>query len=391
MEKIIPVATIAVAAAAAIILALAFFAPLQAPRCTDATGPIVSKTIQLEQFTKIVVSGKIELYLKQDSQESVSIEAQESIADLVSAEAQNGTLAVSLSNPGLAGTGKPCIGEQTKIKVFVSAANIGSVKAGDSAKVFTEGRIYPEQFFLEASDSALIDANISVDDLNSLASSFGTIILSGLAERHSARAITGGKIIADGLETLQGFFEATDNGSIDAMVFGEVSAIAKTGGSVGFGGGAVITNRVAESGGTVTDTSGSGATSDSGGGPQDGTGTGGGSNEEPADGGSGDGNLPGGGVPPAGDVPTGPVCGNAMVEAPEKCELDIDCAIDEECSSCECVKLPAAPGAETMSPETCTTQGGNIACAENPVCPSDVKNAGNVESGGLPCICCVDN
>jgi hypothetical protein len=300
---------------------------------------------------------------------------------------QNGALIIGLRNFGQLGTGRPCLNGQTKIKVFVSAASIESITATDAAKVFTQGRIYPEgPLFLTASNSALIDANVSVGDLNSFASSSGTIILAGFAERHAAKAITGGRIIADELETLYGFFDAEDNGSISATVFEDVSAVAKTGGSIGFGGGANIISSAAESGGTITEI------------PDSGGNEGG---EAPKGDGLGDGNLPDGGAPPAdggdegqpadgGDEgPEQAVCGNALIEAPEECELDASCAADEECSNCECIKLPGDSGAEPMPPEDCTTYDGTITCAERPACPYGMANVGNVESDGLPCICCV--
>ncbi|MFA4855372.1 MAG: DUF2807 domain-containing protein [archaeon] len=395
MEKNFLVAIGAVAAAAALVFCLIVFMPLQTPQCIGASGPIVTKSIPVESFTKIEASGQIELYLKQDNLESVAIEAQESIAGLVFAEVQNGALIIGLRNFGQPGTGRPCLNGQTKIKVFVSAPGIDSIKAGDFAKVFTEGRIYREQLLLEASGSALIDANISVDDLNSFASSFGTIILAGFAERHSANVITGGRIIAGKLETMHGFFEAFDNGSINATVFEEISATAKTGGSIGFGGGATISRKVTESGGTITETTGSG--SDEGGsGIDGGTGT---SGEVPEGDGSGDGDLPDEGAPPAGggdeeppadgggEEPEQAVCGNGLIEIQEECELDSGCAIGKECSGCECVDIAGQPSGGISFAE-CTSQGGDVLCGEGPSCPPDVKKAGGIE-GSQECICCV--
>ena len=395
MEKNFLAAIGAVAAAAVLVLlGLIVFMPLQTPQCTGASGPIVSKSIPLESFTKIEASGQIELYLKQDNLESVAIEAQESIAGLVFAEVQNGALIIGLRGFGQPGTGMPCLNRQTKIKAFVSAANIDSIKAGDFAKVFAEGRIYREQLLLEASGSALIDANISVDDLNSFASSSGTVILAGFAERHTAKAITGGRVIAGRLETMHGFFEASDSGSIDATVFEEISATAKTGGSIGFGGGAAISSKIEQSGGTITETPGSGSNEGSSG-IDGGTGTGG---EVPEGGGSGDGNFPGEGAPQAGsneeppadggyEEPEQAVCGNGLIEILEECELDSDCAIGQECSGCECVDIASQPSGGISFAE-CTSQGGVVLCGEGPSCPIGIKKAGGIE-GSQECICCV--
>ena len=398
MEKNVLVAIGAVAAAAALAFCLIVFMLLQTPQCTEASGSIATKSIPIESFTKIEASGQIELYLKQDNLESVAIEAQESIAGLVFAEVKNGALIIGLGNFWQPGAGEPCLNGQTKIKVFVSAPGIDSIKAGDFAKVFTEGRIHQEQLLLEASGSALIDANISVDDLNSFASSFGTIILAGFAERHSANAITGGRIIAGKLETMHGFFDAEDNGSIGAKVFGEVSAVAKTGGSVGFGGGATISSMVTESGGTITETTGSG--SDEGGsGIDGGIGTGDEGGEVPEGDGIGDGDLPDEGAPPAGGGDEAPpadgggkepeqaVCGNGLIEIQEECELDSDCAIGQECSGCECVDIASQPSGGISFAE-CTSQGGDVLCGEGPSCPPDVKKAGGIE-GSQECICCI--
>jgi hypothetical protein len=384
------IATIALAAIA-IASAIVIFAPQPQPiQCVDATGPVVAREIPLGSFAKIEVSGPVELYFEGDGRENArplafaSVESLESVSGLVVAEVQGGVLKISLGSSAQPGMGGICPGQETGTKLFVSASGISSITAVDSARVFTQGRIYPEQLSLFATGSALIDANVSVDDLNSIASGFGTIILTGFAERHSATATTGGRIMADGLRTFNGFFEATDSGGIEANVSGDASATATTGGSIGLSGGAEVSS-VEDSGGTVVVTP-----DDLGTVPDDGT-----------EGNGDDGTLPdgwdegeappddGSEEPPPGDEePAAAVCGNLLVETGEECEFDNDCSLGEECSECQCLAVQEPEPLEPMAASACTAQGGVVACAEIPDCLAGEKEAGSVV-GTPACICCI--
>lgn len=63
-----------------------------APECFQAPGEIVKKDLSLEPFNRVVVYGKVKLFIEQGADQKVSVEAGENLIGKISAEVEAGEL-----------------------------------------------------------------------------------------------------------------------------------------------------------------------------------------------------------------------------------------------------------------------------------------------------------
>lgn len=69
-----------------------------APECLQAPGKIVQQELPLEAFSRIVVYGKVKLFIQQGPDQKVTVEAGENLIEKISAEVKEGELSLRDQN-----------------------------------------------------------------------------------------------------------------------------------------------------------------------------------------------------------------------------------------------------------------------------------------------------
>ena len=253
MEKnILLIVLVAGIAAIAIFIAVVLFPVLQGQaECIIPSGAIVSKNIYPGTFTSFEATGPVEVFFKQDKTESVRIEANENIADLVNAGVEENTLKIFFGRAAI--DLRPVCNDFVTTIIFISAPVLESILASNSATVFVKDQMLSEKLLVKATNSARLEANVSIGILGSFASNSAIIVLKGFAEEHTAQAVSGGQILASELFTKTAVLDAEDAGIVEATVLDKVEVSAITGGTVGFRGTPIIISSSTSSGGTITE------------------------------------------------------------------------------------------------------------------------------------------
>lgn len=65
-----------------------------APECFQAPGRILKKEISLDDFSRVVVYGKVKVFIEQGAEQKVTVEAGENLIDQISAEVEEGELSL---------------------------------------------------------------------------------------------------------------------------------------------------------------------------------------------------------------------------------------------------------------------------------------------------------
>lgn len=124
--------------------------------CVRGAGPVVSETRSLASFDKITLDGSADIYIAQDSVQSVTVQAQDNILDILETEVYNGHLKI--------GFDRNCVKNHEPVKVYLTVPNIWEVRVEGSGNIIGLGSINMSDLRFEIEGSGniqfpLISAN----------------------------------------------------------------------------------------------------------------------------------------------------------------------------------------------------------------------------------------
>ena len=202
----------------------------------SGNGNVVSQNRTAGSFSSVDVSGAIDVYIRQDSSQSVRVETDENLQELVEVYEQNGRLYISpRDNFNLNPSNK-------SVKVYVSSPQIRGLEVSGASNVFGENRISSSESFeidISGASEVKIDLNAPRVDVD----------LSGASELHIAGETRDFNVEGSGASGIKGFDLKTENSSIDisgacsAEIFASVKADIRASGasSVKYRGNAAVT------------------------------------------------------------------------------------------------------------------------------------------------------
>ncbi|GJM36475.1 MAG: DUF2807 domain-containing protein [Saprospiraceae bacterium] len=136
-------------------------------------GPVISKTIEVDPFSGIKVTNGADVYIKQGSTQSVSIEAQANIIDLLETEVRNGLWKIGF---------RKNIRKHSGIKLYITVPNLDEATVSGSGSINGENSFTTRGGFLTGvSGSGDIVLDISAEEIKSNISGSGSIRLKGKA------------------------------------------------------------------------------------------------------------------------------------------------------------------------------------------------------------------
>ena len=225
-------------------------------------GPILTKNLEIDDFTAIEVSNGWKVELIPDQSKQMVVKANENLIDILKVESSNGKLSISAEdNIGKADSKLIKVYFDKKLKSIEanSASDISAKKqlifetttidASSAADI--KLNIKAEDLVVESSSSAdieliassqkiRIDASSSADiniegefkDLKAKASSASEIYLSGISKKVDLEATSSADIDAKDLEAKHIEAKATSAGSIDCYPIDKLEAKASSGASI---------------------------------------------------------------------------------------------------------------------------------------------------------------
>ncbi len=180
-----------------------------------------------QEFKALSVSQGIDVYLTTNQSNSVRVEADDNILDLIKTEVQNGTLKIYLSKQ---------VWHSKARKVYVSAPIIEEILVSSGASVKLENTLIVDKLMLKASSGSEIEVHVGVSDLYCEASSGADITLIGTAKNLDVEASSGSSVKADDLKTYDANAKATSGATVNVNATNTIQIKKGSGGSVNYKG-----------------------------------------------------------------------------------------------------------------------------------------------------------
>lgn len=187
-------------------------------------GNVISKERNIDStFDHIEVSRGLDVYLTQSETESLTVQADENLHDLIITKIEGNTLKIY--------TDKNISYSEAK-KVMVSFKSISKISSASGSDVYGTGVISVENLKLETKSGSDIDIEVKVNSLHCKASSGSDLKIKGTANSMVASASSGSNINARNLSTLTTNATSSTGADIVVNVSDEFIAKAESGSDI---------------------------------------------------------------------------------------------------------------------------------------------------------------
>ncbi|RXJ44392.1 head GIN domain-containing protein [Gelidibacter gilvus] len=174
-------------------------------------------------FDQIEASRGIDVYLSQSDVESVTVQADENLHDIIIVKVEGNTLKIYADEN---------ISHSSAKKVMVNFKNISKVSSSSGSEVYSTGIISAETLELSSSSGSDMDLEVKVNNLHCEASSGSDLKVKGTANNLVAKASSGSDIKAENLLTAITDAKASSGADIHVNVSRELTAKTASGGDI---------------------------------------------------------------------------------------------------------------------------------------------------------------
>lgn len=202
-------------------------------------GVIAEETRKVtENFTEISASEGLDVFVTQDDEFKISIEADENIIELIGTDIEDGKLRIhAIEN----------IGRATK-NIYVSLPKITALKSSSGADLIVQNEITSQKLTVEASRGSDIEVEVVASEIEADASSGADIIISGQTDLLYADASSGADIKAKGLTAKRCNADASSGSDISINVSESLTADVSSGADISYSGDPKVTAKKSVSG-----------------------------------------------------------------------------------------------------------------------------------------------
>lgn len=136
-------------------------------------GNVQTESRNIENFTKIDVSGALNVYIKQGDQEKLTIKADENLMDIIETSVSNGELRIKP---------KRNIRDYKKLDVYVVVKELEAIDVSGACDVIGEGNFESKYCEIDASGASDVVLNIKCEGLDVDVSGASDVKLAGESE-----------------------------------------------------------------------------------------------------------------------------------------------------------------------------------------------------------------
>lgn len=206
-------------------------------------GNVVTETRTLSsEFTEVSAAEGLDVYVTQDDNVSITIEADENIIEFIETELKGNELVIHTSEK---------IGRAKSKKIYVSLPRIEKLSSSSGADLYTQGVVKADKLELHSSSGADLRASVNAGEIICKSSSGSDIRVDGTATTVMADASSGSDIQAGDLETKNAYAEASSGADITVNPSDKLDAKASSGGDVRYKGNPDVVSNKGSFGGSV--------------------------------------------------------------------------------------------------------------------------------------------
>ncbi|TGV00607.1 head GIN domain-containing protein [Flavivirga rizhaonensis] len=190
----------------------------------SGNGKVITEEIIINKpFSTIKATEGLDVYLTQSDDESIFVEADENLQDLIIVEVVNNTLKIHT---------RESIGRATSKKVKVSFKDISSIISTSGSDVYATNVITTENLELKSTSGSDMKLEVNTSVLNCKSTSGSDLRLSGKTVKLVAEATSGSDIKAGDLIAESSHVKATSGADITVNTSKELTAKATSGGDI---------------------------------------------------------------------------------------------------------------------------------------------------------------
>lgn len=164
--------------------------------CVTGSGKVIKEPREVDSFTAVKMMGpQANLYVTQDGTNTVRVEAQQNVLDIIETSVTDGVLTISSEtcvNTGFLGS---------SINIYVTMDDVDSLELYGSGRVIGDTEITSDELSLGLFGSGKLELDVNVTNLTTTLPGSGTFNLKGTATRHDISLIGSGKVNAYSLFT----------------------------------------------------------------------------------------------------------------------------------------------------------------------------------------------
>ncbi len=183
----------------------------------------VENRIIKKSFTAIKATEGLDVYLTQSDMESITVEADENLHELIITEVVDGVLKIHTSEN---------IGRSTSKKIMVSFKDISKITSTSGSDVYSTNTITVEHLILKSTSGSDMKLDVNTTVLECKSTSGSDMRLSGKTEKLIAEATSGSDIKAGDLMAESSQVKATSGADITVNTSKELTAKATSGGDI---------------------------------------------------------------------------------------------------------------------------------------------------------------
>lgn len=183
----------------------------------------IKERIVNQSFNAIKASEGLDVYLTQGNNESITVEADENLHELILTEVIEGVLKIHTSEN---------IGKSTAKKVMVSFKDISAITSTSGSDVYSTNTINANHLKLKSTSGSDMKLDVNTSILECKSTSGSDMKLSGKTEKLIAEATSGSDIKASSLMAESSQVKATSGADISVNTSKELTAKATSGGDI---------------------------------------------------------------------------------------------------------------------------------------------------------------
>ena len=193
-------------------------------------------------FTSIKATEGLDVYLTQSDNESISVEADDNLQDIIITEVIDGILKIHT---------KQNIGKCKSKKVMVRFKDVSSITATSGSDVFSTNTVTVKNLKLETTSGSDMTLDVNTLTLICKSTSGSDLKLSGKTTKLTAEATSGSNIKAADLIAESSHVKATSGADITVNTSKELTAKATSGGDIKYFGNPEVVNKSDSSLGSI--------------------------------------------------------------------------------------------------------------------------------------------
>ena len=202
-------------------------------------GQVVEDSREItDEFTEVYASEGLDVFVTQDDEFKIVVEADENVIDLIGTDIRDGRLKIHCIEN---------IGRATK-NIYVSLPNVTALKSSSGADLEAQNVLEVKHLTLDASSGSDIELDVIAQEIKASTSSGADIKVTGTTDVLHADASSGSDIRASNLKAKTCYADASSGADIDLYVSESLVADASSGADISYSGDASVKKNKSVSG-----------------------------------------------------------------------------------------------------------------------------------------------